>query len=84
MDLNALIISKEKISKENFENKSFLEVMEKHNLKIKNVYSVLKPIACYILFEDESQNENEPKNWILERDADRSSHILKTRKEREE
>ncbi len=51
------------VSEEDFENESFLKVMEKNNLQVK------KSIVCYILFGDGSQNWSDPKNWIPGRDA---------------
>lgn len=51
------------VSEEGFKDENFLKVMEKHNLQVK------KSVVCYVLFGDGSQNWNEPKNWIPERDA---------------
>lgn len=50
--------------------KVFFKIMEKHNLQMK------KSVVCYILFGDGSQNWNEPKNWIPERDAVRIKNEL--------
>lgn len=51
------------ISEEDFEDESFLKIMEKYNLQVK------KSVRCYILFGDGSMNWNEPKNWIPGKDA---------------
>lgn len=58
------------VSQGYFDNESFLEVMEKHNLQMK------KSVVCYILFGDGSQNWNEANNWISERDAIRIKNEL--------
>lgn len=51
------------VSKEGFEDESFLNIMEKYNLQVK------KSVRCYILFGDGSMDWNESKNWIPRKDA---------------
>ncbi|WP_440946864.1 UPF0228 family protein [Methanosarcina sp. T3] len=65
-----IIVSQGYFDNESFQNESFLKVMEKHSLQMK------KSVVCYILFGDGSQNWNEPKNWIPERDAIRIKNEL--------
>jgi hypothetical protein len=58
------------VTKQAIEDESFLDIIEKNNLHVKN------SILCLIRFVDGSTNSSEKRSWISESDATRIKNEL--------